>query len=86
MDTENYIYEKFFQCIENWGEDILKDIYSLSFLIKYSDDDLRKPELNINFNTFQNINDSIKYEADRDEAKWNFLFKNGSDIVMVIDL
>lgn len=73
-NLEQIIYDKVKKRIDGWCDDIIKDIYVLSFYIDCELDDMRKPRLTLGYNTNSNLTFNISQATDECEAKWNYAF------------
>ena len=76
-------YDRIKSAISNFDENILQDIYAISFFKSNQNDDPRQPLLVVGYNTISRWTECTpkpRQEAewpiasDREEAKWNFAF------------
>ncbi len=71
---EEYLFERFAQEMRSWPLALARDIYVLSILISFVDDDVRSPELSLCFNTESNWQKNIFHASSEAEARWNTAF------------
>lgn len=88
----NNSYDRIKDAISNFDENILKDIYAISFYKSNQDDDPRLPLLTIGYNTISQwtkctpkLGQEPKWPiaSDKDEAKWNFAFWLQNKILVI---
>jgi len=74
MSLKDQIYNKFKNVITSWNQDVINEIYVISFFVYDIDDDPCYPTVTLGYNTKSNYEDSIPYAYDKGEAKWNYAF------------
>jgi hypothetical protein len=76
-------YDRIKSVISNFDDNILQDIYAISFFKSNQDDDPRHPLLTVGYNTISRWTECTPkpgqeaewpIASDREEAKWNFAF------------
>ncbi len=86
MDSfRNYVYQSIKDEILSWDDEIISDIYVISFYISDCIDDPRRPMITLGFNTNSNYGESIAKASGEREAKWNFAFWLQNDVLIIGD-
>ncbi len=73
-NLKNYVYENIKTKILSWDNDIINDIYVISFYIENVEDESEKPMITLGYNTMEQYEKSISHASSNAEAKWNFAF------------
>lgn len=71
---EETIYQMIQKRMATWEQQLLEDIYVLSFYIECEEDDPRQPRLVFGYNTESQVQNSLSDASDPAEARWNYAF------------
>jgi hypothetical protein len=74
VDFEDHIYDRFTRDIVSWDPAAVGGVYALSFYIYDDEDDPRRPQVHLSYNTEARWRSQIARASTSDEAKWNFAF------------
>jgi hypothetical protein len=71
---EQHMYQRFADEIQSWDVAVATDIYAISFFIYDWEDDARRPQVHLGYNTIREWQSKIARASGSAEAKWNFAF------------
>lgn len=82
---EDIIYQMIQKQMETWEQQLLDDMYVLSFYIECEDDDPRQPRLVFGYNTESQVQNSLSDASDPAEARWNYAFWLQNEEIVIGD-
>ena len=71
---EQHVYQRFTDEIRSWGTTDAADIYAVSFFIYDWNDDPRRPQIHLGYNTISQWESALARASSAVEARWNFAF------------